>query len=280
MIGSRRAGRRVDRRVGSRARVAESPGYLLKLDRALGHLDDLDREIRGLLHSGGCRAVEQIDPDTGDWVLRVRLASQPPPELSLVVGDCVHNLRSALDHIAFQLWSNYTKPLSDEEAKRSEFPIFNRRSEFHRRQRNGKPAPGSGLRKISGIDPHAQSLIEAMQPYNGGDWLWLMLLHELDRIDKHRRLNLSVAASTGSEITWAKGVPIAITPPGPVDDGTELVRIPFDPEKHVKPKATATFDVAFGVGQGPGERAWVLYNLRKIDRLVREQIIPPLLPFL
>lgn len=206
---------------------------------------------------------------------------QPPHSLSLVVGDCVHNMRSALDNLAYQLAVSHKQTLSDSEAQRSEFPIFNRRSEFHRLTKKGTPAPGSGLRKIESIDPAAQAIIESVQPYNGGDWLFLMLLHELDRIDKHRRLILSAAASATITVSAQQFPGFTLHAPGPVEDGDELIGVPFDPNgPQPQPQGTATFQVAFGPGQGPGERGWVLYCLRTIDRLIRERVFPQLAPFL
>jgi hypothetical protein len=240
----------------------------------------LDALIERWRAESPCAAVDEIDPETSDYVLRAVIPAQPPHSHSLVVGDCVHNLRSALDHIVFQLSTNYSQPLTDAQVKHSEFPIFNRRSRFHERTKKGDPARASGFGKIEAVDPTAQAIIESMQPYRGGDYLWLMLLHELDRIDKHRRLILSAAAS--AEVSASSNLIPGFTfiPPGPVEDGDELLRMPFDPQKQATPKGTATFQVAFGPGQGPGERAWVLYSLRTIDRVIRTKLIPPLAPFL
>lgn len=87
-----------------------------------------------------------------------------------MVGDCVHNMRAALDHIAYQLVSNYTKSLSDSQVKSIEFPIINNPDDFSRTTKKGEPAYGTGLAKVQHADPAAQTLIEAMQPYNGGNW--------------------------------------------------------------------------------------------------------------
>ena len=47
--------------------------------------------------------VAESDPNTGDQVFKFRVRAPIPVDLSLVIGDAVHNLRSALDHLAWQL---------------------------------------------------------------------------------------------------------------------------------------------------------------------------------
>ena len=248
-----------------------SPGYLLKLDRGATHRDSLDKAVKGWLKRDHCRAVLEIDPQTGEHVLRAQIAEQPPVELSLLVGDCVHNTRAALDHIAYQLASNFTKTLSDSEAKSVGFPIAREPVNFN---------PGA----IRHVDPSAQSLIKSMQPYNGGDWELLALLHDLDRIDKHRELNLSVACT--EEISFNCGIggdphSFSFNPPGPVEDEADLIRFRCRPKigskGQMEPEASATFQVA--LSEGP--RAWsVIDQLREIDGLIRNKVIPLLVPFL
>lgn len=244
------------------------PDYLLKLDRALRHLEELEDGVERFLASDACGTVEEVDPDSGDYVVHVRLLRDPGPTLASVLGDCVHNMRSALDHIVFELASRHTQSLPDGVVRRSEFPIFSERLAFQE----------SGRAKIKAIHPEAQGLIEAMQPYNGGDWSLLMLLHELDCVDKHRRLNLVVATTKSLNVTSARGAPFTFLPPGPIEDGDELFRTTSYAAEHMKPQGHATFEVAFG--PGPGERSWVIFQLRAIHNLISERVVPPLSPYL
>jgi len=252
-----------------------SPGYLLKLDRGVSHRDSLDEAVKRWLKRERCSAALETDPQTGEHVLRVYVAEQPPIELSLLVGDCVHNMRAALDHIVYQLASNFIESLSDSQAKSVEFPIFSDADRFAQR----------GLTRLKYIAPAARSLIEEMQPYNGGDWEHLSLLHDLDRIDKHRQLNLSVAASEGFEFDCGKeGRPemrVLNPPGGPIEGYADLVRFRCVPKVgskgEMKPNASATFQVALS----DGPPAWsVVDQLCEIDSLIRDKVIPPLVPFL
>jgi hypothetical protein len=89
-------------------------------------------------------------------------------------GDVVHNLRSALDHLANQLvWvGSGEKP-----GFRVEFPIAKDAITYEKEK----------ARKVDGMCPEVIKVIDALKPYKGGnDMFWR--IHELDNIDKHRTL--------------------------------------------------------------------------------------------
>jgi hypothetical protein len=117
----------------------------------------------------------------------------PVVELGLLVGDFLHNLRSALDHLAYELAAAYTKPLPPKAAETCEFPIFWREPMEARQEQS----------KIGCIHPDAVKLIKAIQPHHKGsnyteDPLWI--LNELERIDKHRTLHVGVHELTKNDI--------------------------------------------------------------------------------
>jgi hypothetical protein len=43
------------------------------------------------------------DERSGEDLYRAQVLREPPPRISVVVGEIVHDLRSALDHLAWQL---------------------------------------------------------------------------------------------------------------------------------------------------------------------------------
>ena len=52
-------------------------------------------------------------------------AEAPPVDtLSVIIGDALHNMRLALDALAYTLSCAYTNPLPQDMASSSEFPIF------------------------------------------------------------------------------------------------------------------------------------------------------------
>ena len=102
------------------------------------------------------------------------------------MGDAIHNLRTALDHLVWQLVEAGGGTPND----RTAFPIV--AADAKAAQRYGS-AVGQG--EIAKISPGAFKLLESIQPYNGGDKT-LVEIHELDIWDKHR-LILAVYAVLG-----------------------------------------------------------------------------------
>lgn len=121
-----------------------------------------------------------VVPISGEVELRLGTLSAPPRrEWSLVIGDCVQNFRSALDHMVWQL-----APAAARIANPTalEFPIFSDPTKY------ASAAPN----RIGSVSAAAQRIIEAAQPFNQPEYakdpLWQ--LHTLSNIDKHRRLHV------------------------------------------------------------------------------------------
>jgi hypothetical protein len=97
-----------------------------------------------------------------------------PFDAIATAGDVVHNLRSALDHLAHQL---VRVGSGVEPTRRVAFPISASAAAYKRDK----------VEKIEGMAPEAIKAIDALKPYKGGDdALWQ--IHVLDNIDKHRNL--------------------------------------------------------------------------------------------
>jgi hypothetical protein len=80
-------------------------GCEAKLLRAQQNLKFLDDEIGGYLdrHVEPIPRVSQFDPETRRMVWSFVAVEEPDLILAAVVGDFIHDLRSALDHLAFEL---------------------------------------------------------------------------------------------------------------------------------------------------------------------------------
>jgi hypothetical protein len=104
-----------------------------------------------------------------------------------MVGEIAHHLRSSLDHLIWQLIIANT---GKEGSTRSEFPIF-------LQPPKGAKGEQQFAKKIQGVRIDAAKAISIMQPYNDPEPhlnpLWLV--HDLDRIDKHRLLLSTVAVA-------------------------------------------------------------------------------------
>jgi hypothetical protein len=125
--------------------------------------------------------------------LGFRLVIEPFSEIlvkqwGLGIGECVHNLRSALDNLTFAL----ARLVHDQPANPDQifFPIFQNRDRFERSQKVRK--------SLDQIPPQAASLIERLQPFQRDesespvtpDNDPLVLLQWLNNHDKHRTPSL------------------------------------------------------------------------------------------
>lgn len=161
-----------------------------KMDRAKAHRDRLDHDIRETFSvtMNRPRIGIKFDAHTGQHVLYVSSLPDLAPFLTRVAlyfGDIVHNFRSTLDHLTYQLalWNtggNVSRP------KRVQFPIVDDPRYF-------KSATGDAL---SDVRPDHQAIIERFQPYHriaegrsiGPPFHAFALLRDLDNADKHRLL--------------------------------------------------------------------------------------------
>jgi hypothetical protein len=126
-----------------------------------------------------------------------------PIEWGLLLGDIVHNYRSALDCIAWALVELGKRPphtLTEEEQRRVYFPICSTRTEFDKTRRI----------RLPGVEKAEVEIARSYQPYKAGRWLRethpFAVLRELSNNDKHRSVQpvLSVPASTHYKITYKR----------------------------------------------------------------------------
>lgn len=150
-------------------------GCRTKIERAKKHIVDLQAAIDAARETQLYRFATQRDPKTGHLVYYVTNVQEPPPSISAIAGDVLQNLRSALDHLAYQLVC--VGMGSNGPFRWPQFPVYDSAEKYE----SGKNAV------IHGMRPEAIKAIDQTKPYKGGnDTLWR--LHELNRIDKHRVL--------------------------------------------------------------------------------------------
>lgn len=216
---------------------------IAKIERAEEHIRNLETALRAFLAKNPYRPVAYNESDTGDRVIKLTIVEIAPISFSLILGDAIHNLRSALDHLAQQLvLANNGTP-----TEQTCFPIFHRA--------DCKAFEAGFERAVQGASKQALDLIRTLKPYQGGNEA-LCGLHRLDILDKHRLL-VAVAATNPATIIRLGVVPLQAFPIdaegrrvsnliGPLEDGVELWRmLPKDrPQFYHDPEFR--FDVAFG----------------------------------
>jgi len=185
-----------------------------KWQRATQLIQQLDGEIRDYL---GRSASIETTSVLGQGVLRV--LEGPPESLSLLLGDALQNLHSALDHEVHRQAAEHmgaTWP----GLSRCSFPTYDDAGEYAKHRQ----------RLIGGLKPQVQSAIDCFQvchPDAEGAASKLLLLNTLSRIDRHRLLHLT--ALRLEDVSLRPRVPgqrDARSPlPPPPDDGALYVDV-------------------------------------------------------
>lgn len=158
-----------------------------KFARAKAHAQELDVSIRhGTVKTEGFYRgestlyilVPEFNDDFTECRLHLKQIGEPPlDEWAVLLGDVLHNLRSCLDHLAYQLALVHEPEKPPPSG--TEFPIFIEREKFRSEDRGG------GRYKIRGLNPDVIDAIEALQPYGSAQHpLWV--LQQMSNADKHR----------------------------------------------------------------------------------------------
>jgi hypothetical protein len=138
----------------------------------------------------------------------------------LLAGEVAHQLRSALDHVVYQLClANHIKPTT-----KTGFPIF----------KTEKGYLGKAPMQVGDLPKVATDKISAVQPYHRGDDfredpLWM--LQTLNNTDKHRLIPVSLVSGGWLTVLFPnREVPhqvFAIPSELSFEPGAELCRFPL-----------------------------------------------------
>ena len=228
-------------------------GVGLKCDRARDHLDTLEREFDAF-ERDAYRVRHDVERVGREHVYRVKALRKTCPEWGPVIGDCLHNAASALDHLAYQLAILHTGTLPPDVARDTHFPIYGTPPEFW-----------DNLQKLRGIGPDQVAPLERLQPYYGrygADYDSLMILKRLSNFGRRRTLHTTGYQFGGASHYSPDSLIETAFPEGRLELGAELARFTFDPpdpEMDVEPSfvvriAFRDTPLADGVG------AWAMLN--------------------
>ena len=142
----------------------------LKAERAQYHIRDLQRVFDTFVGSNPHSVTFQADTETGNLNIDIRFKVEPPKELPLILGDAVHNLRCALDHITWEI-IGIDRGTQDRWTK---FPTGRTAQDY---ETNCK-----GL-KTPRVD--TKDFFVALACYKGGNGFRFWSINELDNSDKH-----------------------------------------------------------------------------------------------
>jgi hypothetical protein len=264
----------------------------LKWGQAVVHAHDLYAELN-LLAAGNehlCETRTEYDAKRHCLSLRITAVAQPPPKLSLMLGDVVHNYRSCLDHVAWTVVQRgrFWPVLTDDEKASVYFPLCATRDAFNaslvrtvsKKGKVQKRAKLPGVRRADG------AIIRRYQPYKRGKRnLHLHTLHALASFsneDKHRAIWPVFMVPIGGRVYVGEPRDCTITRPVeairafPLEIGAEVhcvyVRktgpnpdIEMEPHLTVEPAVTPEISL----------REWLTQTRSFIYQLLREFGSPP-----
>ena len=163
----------------------------LRMRRASRHLDEIDDLVKDFVDAGPFQVSETRDPATGGYIYRVELTGTPSEDIPVVVGDFLHNLRSALNYLMIGMLPPSLNRLQYPLYENDPFRRVNGSRKFVDRDARGR----NFWRTLEGaLDRRALALVKDYQPFSlgtrSGKVNMLAMLSRLSNADKHRRLAL------------------------------------------------------------------------------------------
>lgn len=179
--------------------MAEHPfaSCWLRVDRAQAHRHAAAQVWNDFLESEPYDTVLDYEGQ-GQFVIRVIQQEPTPPEMSVLIGEWLYNLRCALDYIVYET----AVCVSGENPPPGEgvlqFPIYDSPDVY-----------AKNLYRLKPLADHHRLWLESVQPYRhqDPDTSALRWLNHLARIDRHRRLSVVTAYV-------AEASPVISVPPG------------------------------------------------------------------
>jgi hypothetical protein len=243
-----------------------------KLDRCEEHRmvlhDEVSAYIQRTINGETYEVIQEQNAKESQYLSRIRII-EPVPTIrwGVLLGDLVHQGRSALDVLIEQLTVNETGHALEDTA----FPVSRvgrslKKSAFDmglvRRAKSkhfGEPVRGSGRYMIRGLPRGARHIVERLQPYHRKAEFRASLLglHELWNIDKHRvppvvALALALKGWNVRGPDWDRGIAglIMTKQRFRLEDG-EIVAVmpwkePREPELHIQAQLSVEVSLAKG----------------------------------
>jgi len=191
----------------------------LKVERAKHHIGDLELQATEFARDNASIHIE-TNPDTG--LRSIKFASKPlGPEISLIFGDAVTNLRAALDHCCVAAMPEAKNP------SKVYFPIRDARNDL-------VASVDNRLKEGSISQALADLIVDQIEPYDGGHPT-LTALNKLANTDKHRLL-LSVVSLVGVTTSFTAGGISFSEVPLAMKAGEEAIFGPVPMDFHSNPQ--------------------------------------------
>ena len=245
-----------------------------RVEWAREHIEQFIREADSFLKTDPYSVVPEIHAQPRGYILRYRFKvdRQPPIGLSLLTGDAIHNLRSTLDNLVWNLGQ-----ISGESPKSQlAFPVCIEEEWFKMKV----------LYTLKRLPIDAQALIENLQPYNRRDdpqGHQVYILNRLWNDDKHETPPVVAGLQSGLGLGIRGGGRVNIgsgrISTGATDDGAEIMNFSMpDLQSITKLKPVFKVDVAFDKN-GPARGAIARKLLFDLYDFIRNEVVEKFAPF-
>jgi hypothetical protein len=215
-------------------------GSRLKIKRANKHIADLNSLLRVFAESDFYTLDIENDPELRTNSLRINIDESgfPVDDAALIIGDALHNLRSALDHLYYKVVIH----CGGKPTQWTRFPIVDSGDYLVTRL-------DSALEKKQITIPVARHILDVIKPYQTGNpALWS--LHQLNIRDKHEMFVpvLKLMQLSDVRLEDDKHVPLEATAYYFGGSGSVRLRDADDRKVAVKDKGHASATILFDVG--------------------------------
>ena len=258
-----------------------------KLKRARYHLQTLDDAVLDFSKSDPYEVQVKFNNKQRLYYAVLKRVTPLPPDWCLIIGDAVHNLRSALDTLLYALCcKTLGRCPTEDEVREIVFPVVNDIKDWN----------AECGRRLCFVEKDVRAEILFHQPFFSTDPALtdtprhsaLGLIRDLSNVDKHRHLVLAGAAATSTSVELVgSGIQSGDTVKGyvgPLEAGTILaswnftsngVKVRLPHESEVEARMKLGLDVQFAEG-GPGYGASATATLPKVCDFLDKMLFPPL----
>jgi len=167
-------------------------GATLRVERAVKHFDELCEVFVAFREANVDKVFFKGNPGPPqNLTISFDSSLVIPPILSLIVSDCIHNLRAALDYLVYELAILDSGAIQDG----TQFPIEDDPKVFDVRRR----------KHLRGLCDDHVGAVEGLQPYKGVEWT--KTLRAVSNPDKHRHLVMLQPQVSPSIMVHFSGMP-------------------------------------------------------------------------
>jgi hypothetical protein len=238
-----------------------------KMIRAHEHLETFAREVDEYLSTIEIKQYLKTSPNhPHPWLVVHANDYIPPMRLSTIAGDCIHNMRSALDSLVCGLALTVDRTC---DCTNTKFPFTENEPDWK----------ANGVKRLAGIPSEAVEILRTVQPWC--DPITpnpLLMLNKLNNMDKHRHCTFSLGYSRHKlfRVHCLNGNVIEIRPQEDLYLGdVQTLHIPVASAligQSVRVDASATFVITVH-DQGPWGHLHVTEVLRRCFDHVEKRVI-------